>query len=58
MTPSDENKIRYALAKQIPCLSDGFSIETNYGVIEIEAGDAEHVAAVIEELFKSKLEEQ
>jgi len=33
-----QDEIGYALAKQIPDMSRGFSIDTNYGVIQIPAG--------------------
>ncbi len=33
-----QDEIGYALAKQIPDMSRGFSIDTNYGLIQIPAG--------------------
>ena len=45
----------YALAKQVPAMERGFTIQTSYGEIEIDAGDAARVAAVVRDVLARRL---
>ncbi|KVQ01856.1 hypothetical protein WJ96_33225 [Burkholderia ubonensis] len=47
--------LRYALAKQVPAMERGFTIQTNYGSIEIAAEDAERVASIVRSILLDNL---
>jgi hypothetical protein len=38
---TEQERISYALAKQVPAMARGFTISTSYGDIEVDADDAE-----------------
>ena len=38
---SEQLRLSYALAKQVPAMARGFTISTSYGDIEVDAEDAE-----------------
>ena len=38
---TEQERISYALAKQVPAMARGFTISTSYGDIQIDAEDAE-----------------
>ncbi|MDE1466031.1 hypothetical protein, partial [Spartinivicinus poritis] len=44
---NEANSIKYSLAKQVPDMKQGFSIQTNYGSIQIDSSEASEVAAVV-----------
>lgn len=48
-------RLEYALAKQVPDMARGCTIETNYGGIQLEPEDAQKVAALVEKLLRNKL---
>ncbi len=47
----DPNKLSYALAKQVPDMAHGFTIQTNYGDIPIAAADAMEFAVLADKLL-------
>lgn len=51
---SDADKLSYALAKQVPDMSHGFTVHTNYGDIEIDATDALEFAVLMDKLLTKK----
>ena len=55
-TPSAEvERIRYALAKQVPAMECGFTIQTSYGELRIEANDAPRFAALARTTLQKQL---
>lgn len=48
MTPQD---ISYALAKQVPDMRRGFTIQTSYGDIQIEAEQAAPIIAAVQKVL-------
>ena len=50
-----EEEIKYALAKQVPCLLDEVEIHTNYGVLSLEEQDAKAVYGFVKGLLEAKL---
>ncbi|WP_233863028.1 hypothetical protein [Paraburkholderia adhaesiva] len=57
-TPSttEAERIDYALAKQVPAMERGFTIQTSYGDLRIDAEDAVVFVAVVGDLLQSKLD--
>ncbi|KIX68477.1 hypothetical protein [Burkholderia pseudomallei] len=47
--------LRYALAKQVPDMERGFTIQTSYGELKIDAEDADHFAALARVILGDKL---
>ncbi|KVM66034.1 hypothetical protein WM11_31525 [Burkholderia ubonensis] len=47
--------LRYALAKQVPAMERGFTIQTNYGEFRIDAEDADRFAALARIILGNKL---
>lgn len=45
------DRISYALSKQVPAMAHGFTIQTNYGDIEISAADALEFAVLADKLL-------
>ena len=52
---ADPDSIRYALAKQVPDMLRGFTIQTSYGDIAIGVEDAECVARVVRAILQKQL---
>lgn len=52
---NDADNMRYALAKQIPSIERGCTIQTNYGDIHLYGQDAAAVAALLQTMFEKKL---
>ncbi|KHK58137.1 hypothetical protein PI86_11030 [Burkholderia sp. A9] len=52
---TEAEAIGYALAKQVPDMERGFTIQTSYGNIEIGAEDAGQVAALVRKILQRKL---
>ncbi|MCX4026989.1 hypothetical protein [Spartinivicinus marinus] len=52
---SEVNRVGYSLANQVPDMKQGFSIQTNYGSIQVDSGEASEVAAVIEVILQHRL---
>lgn len=48
---NDTDRISYALNKQVPDMAHGFTINTNYGDIEIGAVDALEFAVLADKLL-------
>jgi len=49
------DRIGYALAKQVPAMERGFTIQTSYGDLVIDAEDAGRFAALTRELLQDRL---
>ncbi|KWE77265.1 hypothetical protein WL78_00445 [Burkholderia ubonensis] len=47
--------LRYALAKQVPAMERGFTIQTSYGDLVIDAEDAGRFAALARVILGDKL---
>lgn len=47
--------LRYALAKQVPAMERGFTIQTSYGDLVIDTEDADHFAALARVILGDKL---
>jgi len=47
--------IGYALAKQVPDMERGFTIQTSYGELRIDAEDAARVAKVVRSILQKHL---
>lgn len=55
-TSLQEQRLRYALAKQVPDMERGFTIHTNYGEIVIEPGrHADAIAATVRRALEIQL---
>lgn len=50
-----DEALRYALAKQVPDMERGFTIQTNYGDLTIDAEDAGRIAAAVKLALTRKL---
>lgn len=48
-------KLQYALAKQVPDMARGFTIETNYGSITIEPEQARSIMDTVDEVLSAQL---
>ena len=48
-------QIRYALAKQVPCMQYTVEIHTEYGTLHIYEPDAARVARLIESILRKEL---
>lgn len=57
MNNETEMEIHYSLAKRIPAMSQGFSIETSYGCIQVDAEDAAQIIKATEAMLNKKLKE-
>jgi hypothetical protein len=56
MTPQARQRAAYALARQVPDLTFGFSIQTDHGPIHIPHGPtAKRIAALVEKMFQAQL---
>lgn len=55
MSTFSAEAIRYALAKQVPDMERGFTIQTNYGELQIDAKDAPRVARVVHSILQKQL---
>lgn len=51
----DTLRVEYALAKQVPDMARGCTIETNYGSIQLAPEDAQKVAVLVANLLRKKL---
>lgn len=51
----DAQALRYALAKQVPAMRDGLTLETTYGSLDLVGSDAAQVAELVEKLLQAKL---
>lgn len=51
----DLDRIGYALAKQIPAMERGFTIQTSYGDLVIDAEDAPRFAALARSILLKQL---
>jgi hypothetical protein len=47
--------LEYALAKQVPDMESGCTIQTNYGDIRLDAEDGAEVASLVGRLLREKL---
>lgn len=54
-TDNTAEVLGYALAKQVPDMMRGFSIETNYGALHLYDDDAKKVAILVRKLLERKL---
>ncbi|MCP3022279.1 hypothetical protein [Cupriavidus basilensis] len=52
---ADADSIRYALARHVPDMARGFSIQTNYGDLVIEAEDATAFAMLARAILQGNL---
>ena len=52
---TEQERISYALAKQVPAMERGFTISTSYGDIQIDAGDAEPFQRLAKLMLTQKL---
>ncbi|WP_017922241.1 hypothetical protein [Burkholderia glumae] len=50
----DGNALRYALAKQVPAMESGFTIQTSYGELAISAEDAGPFVALARSVLACK----
>ena len=48
-------ELRYALAKQVPDMERGFTIETSYGAIRISAEHAQKIIPTVRKLLEQQL---
>ena len=56
MTTTAVEKLEYSLAKQVPDLSRGFTINTTYGDITVEPGAwADCLRVLVEDMLKEQL---
>ncbi len=51
----DERLLRYALAKQVPDMGRGVTLQTNYGDVTLYERDAERIAALVRKLLEARL---
>ena len=51
---NDIDKIGYSLSKHVPDMLRGFTIQTNYGELVIDAADAAPFAAMADRLLEKK----
>jgi hypothetical protein len=52
---TEQDRLSYALAKQVPAMARGFTISTSYGDIEIAADDAEAFQHLAKLMLNQKL---
>lgn len=52
---TEQERISYALAKQVPAMECGFTISTSYGDIQITAEDAEQFQRLAKRMLNQKL---
>lgn len=52
---TEQDRLSYALAKQVPAMGRGFTISTSYGDIEIAAEDAEAFQRLAKLMLNQKL---
>ena len=52
---TEQERISYALAKQVPAMERGFTISTSYGDIQIDAEDAEPFQRLAKLMLTQKL---
>lgn len=52
---TEQERISYALAKQVPAMERGFTISTSYGDIQIDAEDAEAFQRLAKLMLNQKL---
>ena len=52
---TEQDRLSYALAKQVPAMARGFTISTSYGDIEIAADDAEAFQRLAKLMLNQKL---
>ena len=52
---TEQNRLSYALAKQVPAMERGFTISTSYGDIEVAADDAEAFQRLAKLMLTQKL---
>ena len=52
---TEQQRLSYALAKQVPAMARGFTISTSYGDIEIAAEDAEAFQRLAKLMLNQKL---
>lgn len=51
-------ELGYALAKQVPAMERGFTIQTSYGELRIDAEDAPRIARVIRSSLQKQLKHE
>ncbi|WP_433703900.1 hypothetical protein [Paraburkholderia sacchari] len=54
-TSADLDRIGYALAKQVPDMVRGFTSQTSYGDLVIDAEDAPHFVALARAILQKQL---
>lgn len=54
MTSADLDRIAYTLAKQVPAMERGFTIQTSYGDLVIDAEDAPCFVALARETLQQR----
>ena len=52
---TEQQRLSYALAKQVPAMARGFTISTSYGDIEVAADDAEAFQRLAKLMLTQKL---
>ena len=52
---TEQERLSYALAKQVPAMASGFTISTSYGDVEIAADDAEAFQRLAKLMLSQKL---
>ena len=56
MTPEARQRAAYALAKQVPDLQFGFSIQTDHGQLHIPHGPtAKRIATLVQKMLQAQL---
>ncbi|MBB5467240.1 hypothetical protein HDG32_003360 [Paraburkholderia sp. CI2] len=55
LTNEEIDRIGYALAKQVPDMERGFTIQTSYGELRIDAEDAPRFVALARNLLQKQL---
>lgn len=53
----EEQRVRYALAKQVPAMRTEVTLHTSYGEFTLYEEDAARVAAVVEKIMQRKLKQ-
>jgi hypothetical protein len=57
MSATQEERVRYALAKQVPAMQEEVTLHTSYGELTLYEEDAARVAAVVEKIMQKKLKQ-
>jgi hypothetical protein len=57
MSVTKEERVRYALAKQVPAMRTEVTLHTSYGEFTLYEEDAARVAAVVEKIMQRKLKQ-